>query len=133
MLHENREMFEALLAKAHNETGIREDVIEKDYDVLLTLSELASRQEAFPAYFKGGTALYKILGTERRFSEDIDLTIPLSDELSNNQKKKMLEGAALKLTSLPLDKADPDYSNKKGSVTAIYKYEPITQVVEDPL
>lgn len=31
--------------------------------------------EGLPAYFKGGTALYKALKTTNRFSEDIDFSV----------------------------------------------------------
>lgn len=54
----------------------RTDVLEKDYYVVLTLKELAGMQkDDLPAFFKGGTALYKALKTTNRFSEDIDLSV----------------------------------------------------------
>jgi predicted nucleotidyltransferase component of viral defense system len=55
-------------------TEVRADIIEKDYYVTLMLNELAGNQSELYAYFKGGTALYKALGSIRRFSEDINLT-----------------------------------------------------------
>lgn len=64
------------------------------------VKELSERQETIPAYFKGGTALYKAQKSIRRFSEDIDLTICI-DECSGNQAKKRLETAAKKYISLP--------------------------------
>jgi predicted nucleotidyltransferase component of viral defense system len=42
--------------------------VEKDYYVTLLLSELSTKQSCLPAYFKGGTALYKALGQMKRFS-----------------------------------------------------------------
>ena len=70
-LHEDKTAFRVLLEHIHERTGYRTDVLEKDYYVVLILKELAEKQSAgLPAYFKGGTALYKTLRTTNRFSED---------------------------------------------------------------
>ena len=72
-LHTDVDAFKVLLQALHEQSGIRTDVLEKDYYVVLILKELAAKQQAgLPAYFKGGTALYKALKTTNRFSEDID-------------------------------------------------------------
>lgn len=78
-LHEDPAAFQVLLSSVSERSGIREDIIEKDYYLTMLLSELASQQEHLPAYFKGGTALYKALGRMIRFSEDIDLTVESQD------------------------------------------------------
>lgn len=78
-LHSNRDAFQALLSRVSERVDIREDILEKDYYVTLLLSELAEKQGTLPAYFKGGTALYKAIGEMKRFSEDIDLTVEVSD------------------------------------------------------
>ncbi len=75
-LHEDKDAFGLLLENIHEKTGYRTDVLEKDYYVLLILQELSNFQaDGLPAYFKGGTALYKALKTTNRFSEDIDLSV----------------------------------------------------------
>ena len=75
-LHEDKDAFGLLLENIHEKTGYRTDVLEKDYYVLLILQELSDFQaDGLPAYFKGGTALYKALKTTNRFSEDIDLIL----------------------------------------------------------
>lgn len=75
-LHLDKDAFQVLLNNVHDRTGYRLDVLEKDYYVVLILKELAELQRAgLPAYFKGGTALYKALKTTNRFSEDIDLSV----------------------------------------------------------
>jgi len=86
-LHKDKDAFQALLSVIAERTGIREDIIEKDYYLTLLLSELASWQSGMPAYFKGGTALYKAIGSLKRFSEDIDLTVEVQD-CSNSKKTK---------------------------------------------
>ena len=76
ILHNDQDAFRVLLETIHNETGYRKDVLEKDYYVVLLLKELSELQrDGLPAYFKGGTALYKALKTTNRFSEDIYLLI----------------------------------------------------------
>ena len=75
-LHEDINAFRVLLNDIYERTGYRLDVLEKDYYVVLLIEELAKKQqEGLPAYFKGGTALYKALHTTNRFSEDIDLSV----------------------------------------------------------
>ena len=53
--------------------------------------ELAKKQDYLKAYFKGGTAVYKILENMNRFSEDIDLTVKVLPEESNTRNKKRLK------------------------------------------
>ena len=74
-LHEDRYAFLTIINLIHDVSGIRSDILEKDYYVSLLLRELAEKQSQLPAYFKGGTALYKAQKSIRRFSEDIDLTV----------------------------------------------------------
>lgn len=60
-LHQDTNAFRVLIEDVHSRTGYRADVLEKDYYVVLVLSELAAKQkDGLPAYFKGGTALYEI-------------------------------------------------------------------------
>lgn len=98
-LHEDKDAFGVLLNSVSEKTGIRLDVLEKDYYLTLLLEELAGKQENVPAYFKGGTALYKTIGSMKTFSEDIDLTVEIKD-CSTSQGKKRLEIAANAYTSL---------------------------------
>ena len=74
-LHEDKLAFLNIINLVHEDSGIRSDILEKDYYVTLLLRELAGKQAELPAYFKGGTALYKAQKSIRRFSEDIDLTV----------------------------------------------------------
>lgn len=126
-LHMDREAFLVILDHISERTGIRKDIIEKDYYVVLMLFELASKQSELPAYFKGGTALYKALKTLNRFSEDIDLTVEISD-CSKNQGKVRLERASTKYTVLKRTSDKEKEINVKGSITAIYDYDPITVI-----
>lgn len=126
-LHEDRDAFQALLSAIGERTGIREDIIEKDYYLTMLLRELSEKQAVLPAYFKGGTALYKALGDMIRFSEDIDLTVEVND-CSNSQGKARLERAANGYVTLPRTTDKERESNKRGSITSVYEYEPVTAV-----
>lgn len=128
-LHEDKEAFRLLLENIHERTGYRTDVMEKDYYVLLILHELSSFQtNGLPAYFKGGTALYKALKTMNRFSEDIDLSVD-TRKCSRTQNDRRLERAAKKYVSLPRDVAQG--RTNRSEVIAVYTYAPITTFDEN--
>jgi predicted nucleotidyltransferase component of viral defense system len=129
-LHKDRDAFQALLTAISEKTGVREDILEKDYYLTLLLSELASWQKELPAYFKGGTAIYKAIGSLKRFSEDIDLTVEVQG-CSKSQGKKRLETAANGYTSLPRTSDKTKEVNTKGSITSVYEYQPVTQIDAD--
>ncbi|MDD4121874.1 MAG: nucleotidyl transferase AbiEii/AbiGii toxin family protein [Eubacteriales bacterium] len=132
-LHKDKDAFQALLSVIAEKSGIREDIIEKDYYLTLLLSELASWQAELPAYFKGGTALYKAIGSLKRFSEDIDLTVEVQD-CSKSQGKKRLETAANGYASLSRTSDKAREINAKGSITSVYEYQPVTKIdVDDAL
>ena len=50
MLHEDKYAFLALINQIHEVSGIRLDILEKDYYVSLLLRELAEKQKDLPAY-----------------------------------------------------------------------------------
>lgn len=123
-LHQDKNAFRVLLNDVHTKTGYRADVLEKDYYVVLILKELAGMQnDGLPAYFKGGTALYKALKTTNRFSEDIDLSVD-TRECSRTQNDKRLEHAAKKYISLSRDPAQG--KTNRSELISVYTYEPVT-------
>ena len=126
-LHQDKDAFEALLSDISRRTGIRSDIIEKDYYLTLLLRELSQKQESLPAYFKGGTALYKSIGRMKRFSEDIDLTVAIHD-CSKSQGKKRLETSANSYQTLSRTRDKARESNQRGSITSVYEYIPVTDV-----
>lgn len=90
---------------------------------MLILEELAKfqRENNLPAYFKGGTALYKALKMTNRFSEDIDLSVDTRG-MSRTQNDKKLSDATKKYTVLPWESG----ITNRSEVIAIYTYEPVT-------
>ena len=122
-LHQDPNAFRVLLESVHERTGYRIDVLEKDYYIVLLLQETAKKQlNGLPAYFKGGTALYKALKTTRRFSEDIDLSVDTRG-CSRSQNEKRLEQAAKKYTVLNRD-ASSGRTNR-SEVISVFTYNPI--------
>ena len=132
-LHLNKELFREFIDNLNARTGIDSDIIEKDYYVCTILKDLSKKQDELQAYFKGGTAIYKILDTMNRFSEDIDLTVKILPEQSNTKNKNKLKESALgyKISGLELSK--DECIDNKGSVTGIYRYNSIYDINKDPL
>ena len=56
-----RKKFKNFLQIIKERANIDADIIEKDYYVCAVLKELSKKQNYLKAYFKGGTAVYKIL------------------------------------------------------------------------
>lgn len=96
-LHLDKELFLETIESLSTKTNIAMDIIEKDYYVCLVLEDLAKKQNELKSYFKGGTAVYKILDTMNRFSEDIDLTVKVLPEESKTQNIKRLKQSALRI------------------------------------
>lgn len=132
-LHLNKELFRDMIDTLNTNTGIAVDIIEKDYYVCLILKELSKEQDYLKAYFKGGTAIYKVLENMNRFSEDIDLTVKVLNSESNTKNKKRLKESAFgyKLEGLELIKEE--CIDNKGSVTGVYKYTSVYDDNEIPL
>ena len=126
----SREILEELILNINSRTGIRNDILEKDYYVCLVLKELASKQKKLQAYFKGGTAVYKILDHMNRFSEDIDLTVKVNENESNNSNKTRLKKSSLGYDIDGLELMSEETVDKKGSITSFYKYESLFSLNE---
>lgn len=131
--HESKMEFEKFIANMSNNIKIDADIIEKDYYVCTVLKELAKKQDYLKAYFKGGTAVYKILDTMNRFSEDIDLTVEVVKDASNNSNRNRLKRSALgyKVPELILEKEKT--KDVKQSITTFYKYDSLFNTKLNPL
>ena len=110
----------SLIEKISNDNIIRKDILEKDYYVTLILEELSAKQDLIKAYFKGGTALYKALRSINRFSEDIDLTVEISDCSTPSQAKKRLVQSTKRYKSL---RYKGTLQDQRYSITSIYDYD----------
>ena len=126
----SKELLEELILNINNRTGIRNDILEKDYYVCLVLKDLSKKQDKLQAYFKGGTAIYKILDHMNRFSEDIDLTVKVNDNETNNSNKMRLKNSALGYKIQGLELVKEETIDKKGSITSFYKYDSLFSMNE---
>lgn len=123
-LHLDVSAFRVLIENLSRKTGYRQDVLEKDYYVTMILQELSVFQkEGLPAYFKGGTALYKALHNVRRFSEDIDISVDVRN-CSRTQGAKRLDRATKKYTSLVRN--EQEGFSRRSEVVTYYRYLPVT-------
>ena len=128
-LHKEKDRFIDVLETIGKRTGLRLDVLEKDYYVVLMLNELAQRQKAgLPAYFKGGSALYKLLENAKRFSEDIDLSVDTRG-CSGAQNKKRLNLATKGYASMVRDEGAGRIN--KSEVITYYTYDPVVEYDKD--
>ena len=133
LLHLNKFEFENFIEIIKEREDIDKDIIEKDYYVCLILKELSKRQDYLKSYFKGGTAVYKILDTMNSFSEDIDLTVKVLPEESNTRNKKRLKESALGYEIEGLELIKDECIDNKGSVTGVYQYTSVYEDSEIPL
>ena len=104
-LHNNPALFSQAINLSVSKTGLRPEIIEKDYYVTMLLSLLSKQIPHL--VFKGGTSLSKCYKAINRFSEDIDLS--MSSLLSQGQRRKVKESIVqtcnmLNLAILNLDK-----------------------------
>ena len=84
-LHNNKELFNDIVALTAERVDQAQDIIEKDYYVTMILRKLSACE--YPVCFKGGTSLSKAYGVIDRFSEDIDITF--TEHLGGNRRKKL--------------------------------------------
>lgn len=85
-MHNDKTLFEQTVVEIFGQTGIKREIIEKDYFVTMILQELT--KELPHLLFKGGTSLSKCYKLINRFSEDIDLTLE-DDHLTQGQRRNV--------------------------------------------
>jgi len=85
-LHYDEALFEQTVIEIFEQTGIKREVIEKDYYVTMILKELSERLPRL--LLKGGTSLSKCYKLINRFSEDIDLNWEY-DRLTQAQRQNV--------------------------------------------
>lgn len=87
MLHNDHSLFEQVILRVSEDTGIEASIIEKDYYVTLFLQRIVANQPNI--IFKGGTSLSKCYKLINRFSEDIDLNLDTETHPTEGQRKKL--------------------------------------------
>lgn len=93
-LHDNKKLFEQLIAVVSQTQGMDRLFVEKDYWVTRSLAQLASSPYCEHLVFKGGTSLTKAYQLTQRFSEDIDVAVINAGQYSQGQLKRLIHHAA---------------------------------------
>lgn len=100
-LHNDKATFERIISDIHAQTGISPAIIEKDYYVTMFLEVLAKRLPTM--IFKGGTSLSKCYHIIKRFSEDIDITVDNTENLTQGQYRKIKQAVVDSVAELKFE------------------------------
>ena len=108
MLHDDKFVFEQIVLKVSEATGIAAGIIEKDYYVTLFLQRIVELQPNI--IFKGGTSLSKCYKLIDRFSEDIDLNVETETcaRPTEGQRKQLKANIVSIIDNLGFTLANPD-------------------------
>jgi len=126
----DKKSLEEIILNINYRTGIRNEILEKDYYVCLVLKDLSNKQEKLQAYFKGGTAVYKILDQMNRFSEDIDLTVKNDKTKSKTFNTNRIKKSALDYNIQGLELIKEESIVNIGSITSFYRYNSLFNMNE---
>lgn len=106
MLHNDSPLFEQVILRVAEDTGIEASIIEKDYYVTLFLQQIVAQVPNI--IFKGGTSLSKCYKLINRFSEDIDLNIETETHPTEGQRKKLKEAIVSVIDEFGFTLTNPD-------------------------
>ena len=106
MLHHDPSLFEQVILRVSEDTGIEASIIEKDYYVTLFLQRIVAHQPNI--IFKGGTSLSKCYKLINRFSEDIDLNIDTESHHTEGQRRKLKEAIVSIIEEFGFALTNPD-------------------------
>lgn len=114
-LHNDKELFNDIVALTAERIGQAQDIVEKDYYVTMILRKLSACE--YPVCFKGDTSLSKAYSVIDRFSEDIDITF--TEHLGENRRKKLkynilkpiADDIGLEITNWDSIESDKEYNH----------------------
>jgi len=126
-LQNDRKIFQNVIQLASQELNILPVFIEKDYWISMVLKGLSKSKYSDSVVFKGGTSLSKGFRLINRFSQDIDLAIIKTSEMSGSQLKILIRNVEKEITQ-ELEEIEVEGQTSKGSRfrKSVYKY-PETQ------
>lgn len=105
-MHNDQSLFEQVILRVSEDTGIEASIIEKDYYVTLFLQRIVAQQPNI--IFKGGTSLSKCYKLINRFSEDIDLNIDTETHPTEGQRKRLKEAIVSIIDEFGFTLTNPD-------------------------
>ncbi len=89
-LHNDKKLFEKAIKETSENLSIQNYFIEKDYWISLILKCLSESKYVDSVVFKGGTSLSKGYKLINRFSEDIDIAVIITPDMTGNQVKTLI-------------------------------------------
>jgi hypothetical protein len=125
LLRHEGQRFGGLIQATAEKLGLQSALIEKDYWAVEALraldagfsARIAGRVTHIQPIFKGGTSLSKAFGLVQRFSEDVDLLVPVPaadpKDLSQTQRSALMK-AATSAVSKALGIAGERSAGRKG-------------------
>lgn len=134
ILHNDKELFGKAIKETADNLNIREVFIEKDYWISLVLKRLSESKYAGSVVFKGGTSLSKGFNLIKRFSEDVDIAVIDTAELTGNQIKTILRSVE-KLITADLQEIEKEGITSKGSRyrKSVYQYPTLKKAEDNTL
>lgn len=125
-LHEDRDTFKELLEVAAAESGVRVEIVEKDYYVSMILGELSKCDSNI--VFRGGTSLSKCYRLIDRFSEDIDVSVlPQAGKMTEGMKRRLkknivesIKRVDLKIVNLNDTRSRRDFNRYEAEYESIF-------------
>ncbi len=120
-LHENKELFQDLIALTAEYINIPEDAVARDYFIVLTLMNLSNSAFSEHCVFIGGTSLSKCYPQSiSRFSEDIDITVLDENNLSVKQFKSLLKNIEKTMSQGSCLEKIPSERNNRNASSNLY-------------
>ncbi|MEX1195302.1 MAG: nucleotidyl transferase AbiEii/AbiGii toxin family protein [Dehalococcoidia bacterium] len=138
LVRHDADRFAALIGAAAEARGLDPSLIEKDYWAVEALRavhggfevEVGGQVAQIRPIFKGGTSLSKAFGLIERFSEDIDLLVPIPahdpKEYSQTERTTVMKAAAETVSEV-LELDGERHGGRRGfDLHRRYPYEPVT-------
>ena len=116
-LHENKKDFKELITIVASKRNLPESAIERDYFIVLLLSNLENSEFVSQCVFKGGTSLSKCYPNSiERFSEDIDLTFLGMDKSNKYCDKHIKRIESVMTNGFNTEKINSDRNDRNKSM-----------------
>lgn len=135
-LHQDKSLFIDLISRvsaspSQGGLGIPPQFVEKDYWITNALRNLALSPYSETAVFKGGTSLSKAHKIGLRFSEDIDIAIMQTDNLTDSKLKSLIRSTEKSLSDDLIEVHNSFTSKGSRYRKVFYSYPSITSS-QDP-
>lgn len=137
-IRDDRGTFAGLIDATATERGLDGSLVEKDYWAVEALRavqagfavDIGGQTEHIQPIFKGGTSLSKAFGLVERFSEDVDLLVPVPADdpktYTQNDRSKVMKAVAEAVTELLGLEGERSGGRKGVDLHWRYPYDPVS-------